>query len=1022
MKKFLMIQCACIIFGLNIRKAEASDERTVFVAQESVIKGTVTDNGGDPLPGVNVVLKGTVTGVVTDENGNYSINVSGANAVLSFSLIGFAKQEITVGNATVINVVMLESVTEIDEIVVTALGIKREKKALGYAMQEVKTDNLLDPKSHSAANMLQGKVAGVQISQSSSGVNGSTRIVMRGLNSLTGNNQPLWVVDGIPIRDDSNSDFYQWGGSDGAGSASEINPEDIESISVLKGPNAAALYGSRAQNGVIVVTTKSAGQDQPVSIGYTGNYSWSQMFGGYDYQWDYGQGNNGEFNIASQNAWGPKMSGQMIPNWRKHFYDKDAPDYAMTAQKNRLQDFFRTGFNANNTVSVQGGSKNLASYFSFTDSRTQGITANNGIKRQYFDINTNYKYEKLTINLKATYSTQKTTNPVGLGEYGMMQMFTKMPANIRTVDLKDNMTIDDVPMNWTGPSNEYSNPYNYITDKRAAVWKRNRLIANVSVNYKFTEWLGITAKTGRDFIQNDNYSYGLKGVNLTNPQYYKSHGSVKETNSDIMLNINKIFKSFSVLSNIGAALMNLKQDGMGAASGPLILYGFNRLSNGSSVSATDYFNEKEIQSVLGNVQVGYNNYLYLDVTARNDWSSALPAKNRSYFYPSASISGIISDMVELPKAVTFMKVRGSWAKVGNDTEPYRTSASYDLGLINGDVRWANIGTIKTFDDLKPEETTSVELGFDLRLIQNRIGIDFTWYRSNTVNQILSLGIPPSSGYVSRYINAGEMKSTGIELMISTTPVLTRKIRWDLNFNYGNNTSECVELYESIPRHVLGSMRIGEIVVDEGGKYGDIRSRVFKRNDEGKILVDDAGLPIKSSDYETIGNISPDWTGSVTNRIQYGNFILSALVDIKAGGDLISVTDAMATAAGTAARTIDGRDGMVVDGVVASTGQANTKQITAQQYWSAVGSSATGVGEMFLYDASYVKMRELSIGWQIPEQWLLKTKYIKKAGLSLAGRDLFYFLKKTPGTDPEGASTRWDWAQGFELNALPSTRN
>lgn len=1015
-----MILVGAMLAG--IQESRAGTRHPAVVLQEKTVTGTVTDQAGLPMPGVNIVIKGTPQGTVTDTNGAYTIRIPDNNAILVFSLIGYQTKEIPVGSQSEIKVVLQESATEIEEVVVTALGMKREKKALGYAMQELKTDKLLDAKSESVANMLQGKVAGVQISRSATGVNGSTRVIMRGMNSLTGNNQPLWVVDGIPIRDDSNADFGQWGGSDAAGTASEINPDDIAVISVLKGPNAAALYGSRAQNGVILVTTKSANQDQPLSVSYNGSFSWSEMYGAYDYQWMYGQGTNGEFNIAALDSWGPEMNGQTIPNWRKHFYGKEAADYAMLAQKNRLEEFFRTGFNTANTISVEGGGKNLASRFSFTDSRNQSIVADNKVERQYFDMHTNYKYGHLTVNIKATYSTQTLLNPVGLGEYGMMQMFTKMPANIRTADLKDNMTFDDVPMNWSGPNNEYMNPYNLISDKKKSEQKRDRLIAVLSANYRFTDWLGITAKIGQDYVRNNNSSYGLKGVNLMNPTYYRYVGNVRETNADAMLNINQTLNSFSIVSNIGAALMNLKTDGINASSGPLILYGFNRLSNGSSVDASDSAAEKEIQSLLGNFQLGYKNYLFLDITARNDWSSALPSRNRSYFYPSVSLSGILSDLLPVPYQITFLKLRASWAQVGNDTNPYRTLASYGLGLINGDVRFADIGTVKSFNDLKPEQTRSAELGFDFRMFRNRIGIDFTWYRSNTVNQILSLAVPSSSGYVSRYVNAGKMRSSGIEILLNTTPVETKTLRWDLNFNYGSNRSECVELYESIPRHVLGSMRIGEVVVDDGGKYGDIRSRVFMRNDKGELLVDDNGLPLKSSEYETIGNISPRWTGSVTNRLQYKNVILNVLLDIRYGGDLISVTDAIATAAGTGARTLEGRNGMVVDGIVASTGQPNTKQITAQQYWQIVGSSATGVGEAFLYSGTYVKLRELSLAYQIPDRRLRKVNFIKKAGISLVGRDLFYFLKKTPGTDPEGASTRSDWAQGFELNSLPSVRN
>jgi len=987
--------------------------------QGVTLTGRVTDKQGEGMPGVSIAVKGSTSGTITDSDGKYSINISDENTTLVFSFLGFVTQEINVGKQTVVDVTMGENTMQMKEVVVTALGIKREKKALGYAMQEVNTDGLLETKSESVSNMLQGKVAGVQINQSATGVGGSTRIIMRGMNSLSGNNQPLWVVNGVPIRDDSGASLSEYGGADAAGAASQINPDDIATISVLKGPNAAALYGSRAQNGVIIVTTKSANQDQPVSITYNGNYTWSQMFGGYDFQWDYGQGNQGLFNITSKDNWGPLMNGQMIENWQKYFYGKDVPDYAMTAQKNRIDDFFRTGFNTSNSVAIAGGGKNLASRFSFTDSRNQGITPGNNLARQYFDLSSNYKYGNFSADAKVTYSRQTLQNPVSLGEYGMMQMFTTMPANIRLSDLRDNMSVDNIPKNWSGPSNEYVNPYTYISSQKDDNQKRERLIGMISLNYKFTNWLGITGRTGLDRIQDDNYSYGLRGTNGTNPTYYRSFQNLSETNSDLMANFNKTFDRFAILVNAGGSIMDSKSDALSANSGPLVLYGFNRLSNGSKINASDYASEKQIHSVLGNAQVAYNNYLYLDITARNDWSSALPSNNRSYFYPSASLSAILSDMFSLPKQISFLKVRGSWAQVGNDTEPYRLSPSYGFNTTNPSVTWADVGTWKTFDDLKPEKTTSVEFGLDLRLFSNRIGLDATYYNSNTVNQIIPLNIPQSSGYTNEFINAGQINSSGFEVMLNTTPVQSRSWRWDLNLNWGTNKSKCVKLYDGITTYTLGSMRIAEIDVIEGEKYGEIRSKAFVRDDKGRVVVDDNGLPIATDQYKDLGNISPDWTGSITNRLQYKNLVLSALIDIRYGGNILSVTDALSTASGTSRRTLAGRDGMVVDGVTQD-GQVNTKQITSEQYWQSVGG-AYGIGEAFLYSGTYVKLREVSLGYNLPKHLLQKTYFVKGAKISFVGRDLFYFKKCTPGTDPEGASVRDDWAQGFELNALPSTR-
>jgi len=985
------------------------------------VKGKVVSLNGEPLPGVNIVEKGTNNGVITNYDGDYEINVSTENAKLLFSFIGYEMLEVSVNGNSVLDVTLQEKLTELDEVVVTALGMKREKKTLGYAMQEINTEDFSEVRSDNIANMLQGKVAGVYISQSSSGTGGSTRVVMRGLNSLSGNNQPLWVVDGVPVDNSYTGSFDQWGGSDVATAASEINPDDIQSISVLKGPNAAALYGSRAQNGAVVITTKKGKQNQSMQVQYNGNYNWSNLYDGYDFQWDYGQGTAGVFDITSKEGWGPKMTGQSIENWRDYYYGRDAGPYAMEAQENRVKDFFRTGMSASNSVSMQGGGENLAARFAFTDTQIDGITPNNGIDRKYFDVSTNFTHNRLNIDVKGTYTLQETRNRVSLGEYGLMQMFTKMPANIRLEDLQDDMTVDDVPMNWSGASNEYLNPYTFITDKRSSITKRDRFTGVVNATFEIFDWLSVAGKTGMDYWQNHGDYYGLKGTSGTNPTRSVSEVSVREVNSDIMLKIDKRFNNFSINSNIGGAVMNRKYNSLGGSSGTLVIYGFNNLSNGSSQSASEYFTEKEIQSVFGNIQLGYQDYLFLDVTGRNDWSSTLPSDNWSYFYPSVSLSGILSEVIEFPEAVDFLKLRGSWAQVGNDTDPYRLSQVYSFSKINGNLIYAALPNTQPFYNLKPEETTSWEAGFDYRMFNNRLGLDLTYYSSNTINQILTLAIPQSTGYTNKYINAGKISSSGLEVMLNTVPVETKDWRWELNFNWGTNTTECVELNDDVKTHVLGEMRIGQVVVKEGEKFGDIMSQAFERDDDGYVLVDDNGLPVGTSDYVKVGNMLPDWTGAVSSKLNYKNFVLNVVVDIRYGGDILSVTDALATQAGTSARTLEGREGMVVNGVVASTGERNTKEITSEQYWSSVGGPY-GIGEAYIYDATYAKVREISLGYNLPKSLLDRVSFVKGAKLSLVGRDLFYLIRHTPGTNPEGASNQQDWSQAFELNSLPPVNN
>lgn len=992
------------------------------VAQQAKkITGVVKDKSGEVIIGANIVVKGTQNGVITDLDGNYSIEVPSGNAVLVVSYIGFKPQEVALANRTIVNVELASSVEELDEIVVTAMGIKREKKALGYAMQEVKADALTENRSESVANLLQGKVAGVQISQSGTGMGGSTRIVMRGLSSLSGNNQPLWVVDGIPVNDDQKEAAGEWGGTDYEGAASEINPEDIESISVLKGPNAAALYGSRAQNGAIVVVTKKGKAGQPLTVEYNGNINLSKAYDGYEYQDVYGQGSQGVFNMDSRNSWGPKMEGQTIPHWRSEIYgDNSYSSYAMTPQKDRVSEFYRTGTNLANTLSVTGGGETVSGRLSYTDSRNEGITPTHSLTRQYFDANMNLTNKWLTVGVKANYLRQKGINRPGQGEYGLMNQFVRMPRNIRLIDLKNPVGLDGNCVNWSGNSNEYMNPYSVNYTGNGNRDYRNRLIGQVNASIKFTDYLSLNGKIGIDWFHDQSRSFqAFRISSATGSQYYTSEGTTQEINADMMLAFNKTFGDFNVTSNLGVAKMNLQYRSLSASSGDFTVPGFIALSNGNNQTVGEGRSEKEIHSALGNAQIGYKSMLYLDITGRNDWSSTLPSSNWSYFYPSVSLSGIISEMVKLPEQISYLKARASWAKVGNDTYAYRLDNTYWMSKVLLDILAAGSSSNYPFANLKPEETTSWETGLDMRMFDGRLGLDFTYYNSQTTNQILSIGLAASSGYTSKNINAGKMKSSGFEVMLTGTPIKTKNLQWDVNLNWGTNNTKCAALDPTVKRFTIGSIRMGDVVVDEGGKYGDIISKAFKRNNDGKILIDDNGFPMVETDKK-IGNMMPDWTGSIGTTLRWKDIVFSGLIDIKQGGDIISITDNYASQSGNSKRSLIGRDGFVVDGIVESTGVQNAKPVTAQQYYETI-AGPTGVGEAFMYDASYAKLRELSLGYMIPAKWL-KSTTIKSIKLSLVGRDLLFIYKNTPGTNPEGSFSRSDYAQAFELSSMPPTRN
>ena len=1003
-----------------------------IVQQDSrKVTGTIKDERGEPVTGATIEIKGTKTKTITDIDGRFSVNVPAHATTLVVSYLGYTPQEIALQGRSNVNVELQPESSELNEVVVAALGIKREKKALGYAMQEVKTDGLTENKNVSIANMLQGKIAGVQIAQSGTGMGGSTRIVMRGLNSLSGNNQPLWVVDGIPINDGTQEQATQWGGTDCAGAASQINPEDIESISVLKGANAAALYGSRAQSGAIIVTTKKGKEGQPLSIEYNGNIDFSMVYSPYDYQNTYAQGTGGVWHLKDTGSWGPRMTGQTVQNWRNALWgDSRYSDYALTPQKDYIKDFYNTGVAYSNTVIASAGGKNITGRLSFTDTRNKDVTPNHQLNRQYFNFNTEYNNDYLTVGAKLNYMRERNKNRPGQGEYGLMTQLVKMPRGLRLADLKDPQGTGNYlynTVNWSGPSDNYSNPYALTASENGNVNDRNRIIGQLSATARFTDWLRLTGRVGIDWYNDQFKSYNrLPDPTSTASQYVNSQSTNQEFNADLILYFDKRFNDFSVNANLGTSMVNMKSNGLGGYSGLFAVPGVSNLANGLTQTVSESYAKKEIQSVFFAASVGYKSMAYLDITGRNDWSSTLPSWNRSYFYPSVSGSVILSEMFKLPDWVTYFKVRGSWAKVGNDTDPYRLASLYTFWSSTSPDNRINPNSLKLLlggqlplTDLKPESTTSTEIGTEIRLLDGRFGIDFTYYKSVTKDQILGISMPASSGYTSKLINAGKIQSHGYEVMLSGTPIKTKDWTWNLNLNWGMNRTKCVSLDKDIKRLTLGTLRTGSVVINEGGQYGDIVGNSYKRDEQGRIIVGDNGMPISESG-KVIGNMMPKWTGSIGNSVRWKDLTLSALIDVRYGGDFISNTDNYACQAGTSAKTLFGRENgekIVVDGVTEA-GKPNTVGVSAEDYWSTV-AGPSGIIEEFLHKGTYVKMRELSLGYSLPNIWLKKTP-LKAVKVSLVGRDLFYFYKDAP-VNPEGAFSRSDYAQAFELGAMPPTR-
>ena len=716
------------------------------------------------------------------------------------------------------------------------------------------------------------------------------------------------------------------------------------------------------------------------------------------------------------------MEGQEGANWRNVLYgDPNNRTYKMLPQKDFIEEFYNTGSQINNSIIASAGGKNARTRLSFTDSRNKGVTPNHKLDRQYFGVNSEMNNDWISVGIKGTYMHEVTRNAPGMGEYGIMQRFVQMPRSIRLQDLDHDFIINNRSINWAGPSNANSNPYSQIMRENGNESVRDRLMGQASATLTFTDYLKLTGRVSLD-MYNDKYrkyvKYLADGSNDAT-QYVQSRNTTKEFNSDLILSFNKGFGDYDVNANLGTSLYNISHDGLAGNAGLLQIPLFIYMGNGQKREASESYSKKEIQSVFFSGSLGYKSMLYLDVTGRNDWSSTLPKSNRSYFYPSVSLSGIISQMVKLPEQIDYMKLRASWAQVGNDTDPYQIAYTYATRASNvNSLLEMQLPSSYPLLDLKPEKTDSWELGLEYRMLKNRLGIDFTYYNTKTHNQILSIGTAASSGYTARMVNAGEISSHGVELMINGTPLLNKDWRWDVNLNWGSNRTKCIKLTDQIKRYTLGETRVASVVVNEGSQFGDIVAKnAYKRDNKGNVLVGNDGLPLKETD-KVIGNMMPKWTGSVGNTVTYKDFSFTALVDMLYGGDFISMTDAYASTAGNSKRSLDGRDGMVFNGLVEATGQPNTTSVKAEAFYNSIGGSSA-VAEEFMYKRTYVKMAELAFGWTLPKQWLTKTP-LQAVKLSLVGRDLFYFFKNAP-VGAESSFSREDYAQAFEYASLPPTR-
>jgi TonB-linked SusC/RagA family outer membrane protein len=999
------------------------------------IIGRVIDDLGNGVGNATVQVKGTSRGTTTNANGDFSIEAN-RGEVLVFSYVGFQSQEITLGDDTRINVSLVRADRTISEVVVTSLGVKRSKKALGYAIQEVDGNKLTEARENNLANSLSGRVAGLQTYKTGNGPTGSTRIVIRGNNSLGGNNQPLIVVDGIPMDNyQTATNQSEFGSFDAGNGISDINPDDVETISVLKGPTAAALYGTRGGNGVILVTTKKGIARKGLGVKFNTNYTIDKPLLYIDNQNEYGQGDNAVFNVKSQSSWGPKITGQNITDWR-------GQSVSMYADKNDLKNFLNTGSTWTNSIELSGGNGRTNFRLGYTNLDNKGLLPTSTLKRNLATLRVNSELtSRFSADAKVSYTDQRTFNrPQTSGSpSNIFAQYMTLPRTVHIADMDPWKDVFGHQILWLPEAySTLRNPY-WVLNEDFNNDKSDRLLTLASLEYKFTSWLKLMGRHGMDMRHAFSEAANAWGISNNNPadpsfNFNSNYGAGRlravETNLDFLLSANKKFDDYAVGLSVGGNQLRTHFNNVGGNTGNLDLPGVYTLSAGVNPRPYSYKAETRLNSLYAFLNASYKDFLFVDVTFRNDWSSTLAPENRSFNYPSYSGSLIVTDFLrevfdsQLPDFISFLKLRGGYAKAGNTIGPYLLEPSYAIsrGVFNAIITSPPATLVNP--DILPEIVKSQEYGIDLRFAKNRFGIDFTYYKKNAYNQIITLPVPPASGYTNKIINAGNVQNQGYEFVINANILQPSSIvSWDMLINYNHNVNKVITLHPETKVYLLQAdeaSRAIRIAANEGQPFGNLYGRDFARDSKGQIIVETDGTPRKSEDKNSLlGNYQPDYTMGISNSLSYKGVRLTFLIDIRKGGEFYSQTLAYMHAAGTAKGTLDHREGgLVVDGVKPD-GTKNTTAITAQQYWTKV-AGAEPVASLFIYDATNTRLREVTLGYAIPDKVFGKLP-VRNVTLSLIGRNLWLISSHIPGIDPESSFTTSN-AQGWENGSYPSTRS
>ena len=987
------------------------------------ISGTVSDENGVPLPGATVVVEGTSTGVSTDFDGNYSIDASQGD-VLVFSYVGYQSQSVSVGASSTVDV-SLEPDSLLDEVVVTALGLTRAKKSLGYSVSEISSEQVNTIKDHNLANALVGKVAGINITQSGT-IGAGSRIVIRGNNSLTGQNQALVVVDGIPINQDGiNSGGSEYNNIITGGGITDVNPNDVESVSILKGPNAAALYGARAGNGVILITTKKGNSESKMGVTVNSNTVFEDPMFLPDRQNIYGQGTRNAAATASADM-SRGSYGQLADGSLQLYYDGTSKPY--TAQPNNVADFYETGVKSINSVSISNGNSKSNFRFSYTNNSTTSILPNASLNSHNFNVRAMSQLtDKLSIDAKATYFTQELNHRARTGSEGITQLIHNMPTTVRVSDLRkyqmDNPATDSdyAVIAYDRPGTSTGNPYwllyNDIDDEN-----RGRFFGFAKINYEFTDWLSGFVRVGADVTDMTSYFVRQPG------HHYYPQGRLERTtsnsgelNSEFLLTAKgDVADDLNVVFNVGGNLSKRTYEAMRNFGDDFKLNSKAFLSNTLVQEFTETPQQvKKVNSLYASANFAYDNFAYLDVTARNDWSSTLGADNRSYMYTSVNLALLLQDYIDPNKELfDLFKVRASVANVGNDTSPYQLVQTFSvpgqgyLGLTT-----LNSPSTRLNPDLKPENIESTEVGLELSLLDNNLTFDFAYYNITTTDMIFSVPVPAATGYSFFLENVGEVTNQGVELLLGYNVINNSDMRWNTSLFASKNENKLVSLIDDLDTLVYYQTNSGNVnsQAKVGGGIGDLYGTVWERDSSGNRLVGADGKPTQSNPDNFLGNAQPDWLAGWSNSFFYKNFSLNVLIDGRFGGVVYSGDSSRLDSYGVSERSLQYRESGVVLDAVDPNGAANTVNITGQEYWQRIAD----IAEPYVYAQDNVRLRELAIGYSFPDVSALG---MESVNLQLIGRNLFFINKKAEDIDPEAALGTNLGGQGIALGNLPTLRS